>query len=332
MTDSSSRGDSVRPSAINAALVRRAHWQLHFCVLVWGFTAILGKLITVPTIDLVWWRLLIVVSSLCLFPRTWTGLRQLSPRLIAIYAGIGVLIAAHWLTFYGAIRLANASVAVTCLAVAPVFLAVVEPFIARRRFDWRELLLGIAVIPGVALVVGGIPDDMHAGVAMGIFSTLLVAFFVALNKRYIEHADPVVVTGIELGAGLLFVTALVPWTPAGFAGLLQLPSAADTLLLLILGLGCTLLPFTLSLFALRRISAFSAQLAINLEPLYAIVLAALLLGEQQELGLRFYLGVGIVMATVFAHPLLTRRTELVAPDALAADAIADEAPQPVRVE
>ena len=145
----------------------KAHWQIHFCVLLWGFTAILGKLISLPALELVWWRLLIVTACLALVPRVWRGLRAQSPRLTAIYAGIGVLVTLHWLTFYGAIKLANASVAVTCLALAPGFLALVEPWIARRPFDWRELLLGVAVLPGVALVVGGIPAGMHVGVLVG---------------------------------------------------------------------------------------------------------------------------------------------------------------------
>src|SRR5690606_9732702 len=108
----------------------------------------------------VWWRMLIVVAALALLPRVWRGLRTLTPRLAAGYAGIGVLVGLHWLTFYGAIKPANASVAATCIALAPVFTAVIEPWVARRPFRLRELVLGVAVLPGVALVVGGVPDGM----------------------------------------------------------------------------------------------------------------------------------------------------------------------------
>ncbi len=295
----------------------KAQLQIHFCVLLWGFTAILGKLITLPALGLVWWRMLIVVALLLLMPRVWRGLRALPLRLVAIYAGIGVLVSLHWLTFYGAIKLANASVAATCIALAPVFLALVEPWIAGRRFDARELLLGVAVVPGVALVVGGVPAEMRLGVIVGVLSALLVAIFGALNKRYVEHSDPLVVTGLELGAGALFLTVAAPLLQAG-AGLaspFSLPGAHDAVLLLVLAVGCTLLPFALSLVALRRLSAFSAQLAVNLEPVYAIGLAVLLLGEQRELGGSFYLGVAIVLAAVFLYPLLSRR----APQAMHAE-------------
>ena len=131
---------------------RKALFQIHFCVLLWGFTAILGKLITLAALPLVWWRMLLVSAALLCVPRVWRGLRATPPRLLLIYAGIGVVVALHWLTFYGAIKLANASVAATCIAMCPAFLAIVEPWIARRPFEPRELMLGAAVIPGVARV------------------------------------------------------------------------------------------------------------------------------------------------------------------------------------
>jgi drug/metabolite transporter (DMT)-like permease len=287
-----------------------AHLQIHACVLLWGFTAILGKLITLAALPLVWWRMLLVVAALLLVPRVWRGLRAMPPRLLLAYAGVGVLVALHWLTFYGAIKLANASVAATCMALATVFTALVEPRLAKRRFSRTELLLGIAVLPGVAMVVGGLSPEMRVGVAVGALSALFVAFFGSLNKRLVEYADPLTVTTVELGAGTLALTLLapaMPWIFPAFAGdLWLLPDAGDALWLLLLAFACTLLPFALSLVALRHISAFTAQMAVNLEPVYAIVLAILLLGEQHELTPLFYLGVAIILAAVFLHPLLRR--------------------------
>lgn len=250
--------------------------------------------------------MLLVAGALLLVPRVWRGWLSLSGRLKLIYAGIGALVALHWLTFYGAIKLANASVAVTCIALAPVFLAVVEPLLTGKRFEPRELALGVAVVPGVALVVGGVPHGMRLGVAVGALSALLVALFGALNKRYIERADPLTVTAVELGAGALFLIA-VAWAVPALGKPLTLPDLHDWMLLALLAYACTLLPFALSLVALRQLSAYSAQLAINLEPVYAIVLAIPLLGEQRELSLQFYLGVAIVLLAVFAHPWIARR-------------------------
>ena len=298
----------------------KAQLQIHFCVLLWGFTAILGKLITLPALPLVWWRMLLVVAALALLPGVWRGLRAMPPKLMLAYCGIGALVALHWLTFYGAIKLANASVAATCIALAPVFTAVVEPWLARRPFSPRELAFGLAVLPGVALVVGGVPDGMRTGIAVGALSALLVAVFSSLNKRLVDHGDPLTVTGLELGAGTLLLTLLAPLMPLifpSFAGdLLVLPSLHDGALLLVLSLLCTLLPFALSLIALRHLSAYGVQLVTNLEPVYAIVLAIVLLGEQKELTPLFYLGVAIILAAVFLHPLLNRSKRVEHPEVL----------------
>jgi drug/metabolite transporter (DMT)-like permease len=310
------RNASIMPLTPTA----KARLQIHFCVLLWGFTAILGKLITLAALPLVWWRLLIVTAALALVPSVWRALRRMPLRRILAYAGIGVLVALHWLTFYGSIKLANASIASTCIALSPVFLALTEPLLTRKPFEPRELLLGIAVVPGVALVVGGVPSGMHLGIAVGALSALLVAIFGALNKRMVEHGDPLTVTAIELGAGALALTLLAPVLaivfPQQASTLWVVPDARDAWLLLTLALACTLLPFALSLVALRHMSAFSAQLAINIEPVYAILLAIVLLNEQHDLSTQFYVGVAIVLAAVFLHPLVRRRTAVAQPELL----------------
>lgn len=291
----------------HSAAQRKAFWQIHFCVLLWGFTAILGKLITLPAQALVVWRMLLVGLFLAMLPKVWRGLKTMPARLMAIYAGIGVIVALHWLTFYGAIKLANASVAVSCLALGSIFAAVVEPALTGRKHEASELLLGILVVPGVVLLVGGVPSGMHLGVAIGIFSSFLTAVFATLNKRYVHEAEPEAVTFIEMsvGAAALALSASLYF---GIDATFITPDARDFGLLLILALACTLLPFILSLHALRHISAFSTQLALNLEPVYAIVIAALWLHEYQELTPQFYIGVAIVLSVVFLQPLIQGRT------------------------
>ena len=195
---------------MSASPTTKTQLQIHFCVLLWGFTPILGKMISLTALPLVWWRMLIVVAALAFVPRVWRGLRAMPLKLILAYCGIGVVVALHWLTFYGAIKLSNASVAVTCIALAPAFTSVIEPWLTRRPFSWRELAFGVAVLPGVALVVGGVPDGMRLGVAVGALSALLVAIFGSFNKRLVEHADPLTVTAVELGAGTVALTALAP--------------------------------------------------------------------------------------------------------------------------
>jgi drug/metabolite transporter (DMT)-like permease len=284
---------------------RKALLQIHLCVVIWGFTAVLGKMISLPAFALVWWRMFLVVAALALIPAFWRGLRQMSARTIAIFSGIGVIVALHWVTFYGAIKLSNASVAATCMGVAPIMMSIVEPWITRKRFDPRELLIGVAAIPGVMLVVGGTPQGMRLGIAVGVLSALLVSVFGSLNKRFVERGEPMAVTGLELASGTAFLT-LLALVFGGDAMQLPVPGMRDGVLLLVLSLVCTLFPFALSLVALRNLSAFSAQLAVSLEPVYAVFLAMLLLNEQRELGLQFYAGLVIILGSVFAHAAMRR--------------------------
>ncbi|MBL8488556.1 MAG: DMT family transporter [Rhodocyclaceae bacterium] len=274
--------------------------QIHLCVLLWGFTAILGKLISLGALPLVFWRMAIVAACLFLWPQVWRTLAAASGPRLARAAGIGVLVTVHWLCFYGAIKLANASVAATCMGLAPVFLSLIEPVLFGRPFAPRELWLALAAIPGIALVVGGIPAAMQSGFWLGALAALLAAVFAAQNKRLSTEMPALALTAVEMGAGVLLLGVLIPAWPL-LGAQFELPGLADTGWLLVLALACTLFPFALSLVALRRLSVFSAQLAVNLEPVYAVVLAALLLGESRELGPAFYLGVAIILGSVFAH-------------------------------
>jgi drug/metabolite transporter (DMT)-like permease len=301
-------GESLLIDPAARAARTRAWLQLHFCVVLWGFTAIFGRLISLPALPLVWWRMALVGVALIAVPKFWRGVRGLSARQIAIYAGIGILVALHWLTFYGSIKLSNASVGATCMALMSVLMAFIEPLIVRRKFDPRELLFGLAVIPGVLLVIGGTPSEMRLGIAVGVLSVTILCVFGALNKRYISRAEALTVTGIEMISGALFLTCVGPLLLGSYV-MFRMPSPQDSLFLLALAFGCTLLPFTLGLVAMRHLSAFSTALALNLEPVYAIVLAILLLDEQRELAWPFYLGVAIILGVVVLHARMMRTDE-----------------------
>lgn len=298
---------------------RTAWLQIHLCVFLWGFTAIIGKLITIPALPLVLWRMLMVSAMLMILPRVWRGLKALSRRHLLAFLGVGIIVALHWLTFYAAVKLANASVAATCMALIPVFLCFIEPLVTGRPFLLRELLLGLLVLPGIALVVGGTPDAMNAGIAVAVVSALLAALFSAYNKRLIHRTDALSATALEMLGGGAFVLVLTlvlnmlpiaPWEAGALLplpqDLLAVPGRTDMFWLLVLGVACTLLPFALSLVALRHLSAYASSLAVNMEPLYAIVLAIFILGEQRELNATFYLGAAIILCVVLVYPYVVR--------------------------
>lgn len=296
---------------------RTAWLQIHLCVFLWGFTAIIGKLITLSALPLVLWRMLMVSALLLLVPKVWRAALRLSPRHLLAFLGVGVIVALHWLTFYAAVKLANASVAATCMALIPVCLCFIEPMVTGRPFVRRELFLGLLVLPGVALVVGGTPDAMNAGIVVAIVSAFLAALFTAYNKRLILRTDALSATALEMLGGGLFVLAMTlllaalplpAWESGALlpapAQLLAVPQGSNLLWLLVLALACTALPFALSLVALRQLSAYASSLAVNMEPLYAILLAILILGEQRELDLYFYLGAAIILCVVLVYPVL----------------------------
>lgn len=292
----------------------RAYLYLHFCVFLWGFTAILGKLITLKAVPLVWWRVSLASATLLfLIPqKQWQGLsRAVVPRLVLI----GALVGLHWLCFYGAIKLSNASVAVATMATTSFFAALTEPWLLRQKVKWYELGIGLLILPGMALVVGNINWEMRMGFLVGLVGAFLAAVFAALNKKVIEKGPPppLVMSFVELFAATGVCSLVLPvllWqspeTPV-------LPTHQDWIWLLVLVWVCTLLPYYLTLKAMRHISAFAINLTINLEPVYGVLLAVLLFREDKELNPHFYLGMSVILLAVLSHPFLKNTFEKASP-------------------
>lgn len=267
----------------------------------------MGRLISLDAVSLVWWRMLLAALALLLLPATWRGLAKLNSQRVLICAGIGVLLAISWILFYLSIKLTNASVAVICLGASPLFISLFGPWITRTAYQKGNVILSGLILLGLILVAGGIPEDMYLGLAVGLLSAASLAAFSGLNKRYASQLPALSATSIEMAAGAFFIAVLIALFPhlgASFA----LPDAHNFYLLLILALVMTAIPMALLLVALRRISVFAQQTAVNLEPLYAIILAVPILGEAQELSLVFYLGALIIVATVLLEPLHNSRT------------------------
>jgi drug/metabolite transporter (DMT)-like permease len=288
---------------------RRAYLELHLAVLLFGLTAILGDLIQLTALVLVWWRVLLTSGSLLPFVKARHLLRDLGRPLLFRFMGIGVLVALHWLTFYGAIKLSNASITLVCMATTSFFTAFLEPLIVKRPFRWYEMALGLLIIPGMVLVVNNIQPGMVWGLIAGLTSAFLAATFATFNKKYLANVHPSRVTFVELGSAWLFLSIILGFfliTGRDFGAWLP-ASNLDWFYLLILAFLCTNLAYTLSLRALRHLSAFAANLTVNLEPVYGIILAWLLLNEQEDLDPGFYWGVVIILLAVFSYPIIRRR-------------------------
>jgi drug/metabolite transporter (DMT)-like permease len=285
---------------------RRAYLYMHIAIVLWGFTAIFGKLISLDEGLLVWYRMLISSITTGVYLYFSRGFQFPTRNQLIHLSGIGTLITLHWITFYGAIKASNVSVAISCFSTVAVFTALLEPMLSGKLPRWRELLLGITVALGVYVIFSG--SEIHGkGIVLSLASALLASLFTIFNKRISRTHSPGMISFIELGTGFIFLSLCLPvWFSINNSGF-AIPDSNDFIYLFLLSAICTTLAFTLSLKALQHVNAFTMNLSVNLEPLYSIVLAMILFQEHELLGLRFYVGSAIILAAVVFHGIITLR-------------------------
>ncbi len=285
---------------------QKAYLQLHLAVLLFGITAILGKVITLDSIALVWNRLWIAVLALIFIPGALRGLKTINTPSLLRFIGIGIIVALHWITFYGSIKLGNnASVTLACLATTSLFTSILEPIITKSKFKLVELLLGIIVVIGI-LFLTGVGESFYMAILVGLVSAFLAALFSTLNKKYIGSQNSISVSVIELFSGFLFISVMMPLINSFLPQNSWIPTSNDWIYLIILGVFCTSVAYVLALNSLKELSAFIATLSVNLEPVYGIILAVWLLNEDQDLNLDFYVGTAIILLAVVLHPIITK--------------------------
>jgi drug/metabolite transporter (DMT)-like permease len=274
-------------------------------VFVWGFTAILGRLITLGALPLVWYRIGLVV----LVMGGLIAARGLSFRVSAVlarrFAVVGLLVAVHWLLFYGCIKYAGVVVAVLCLSSGTFFTACLEPVIFGRRPTAGELVIGLLVMVGVSLLVKVEAHGDALGLAMGLGSSFFSAWFGTLNGRLTREVHGEVMTFYELAAAWVVTSLVFAWRPYDFVGP-QAVSLRDAALVVALAVGCTVLPWLWSLRVLKTLSPYSMALAVSLEPVYAMVLAWFLFPAAEQLTWRFYSGAAVLLGLVAANTWLKR--------------------------
>ncbi len=285
----------------------KAYLQMHIATFLWGLTAILGKMISIGEFPLVWYRVFFVSICMLLLPGLLKQLKQLNRKTILLLSGIGVLLSLHWVAWYGSIKYANASVAVSCIASVSLFVSILEPILNRTAFDKSNIILGIMVIPGILLINQSLELQYKFGFLLGILAAFLAAVFAVLNKRYTQNIAPNTITFVQMLSGWLFLSLCLPFYLKIQPGNFHLPDGKDFVLLLILSLFCTVIPYNLFLKTLKATDAFTTSLINNLEPVYGIILAAILLHENKELNWKFYIGTLIILSAVFIHAYLSNR-------------------------
>jgi drug/metabolite transporter (DMT)-like permease len=299
--------------------------KLHFIVFIWSFTVVLGKLISVPAVELVFYRAtfagLIMGAFLLLFKRKSL---LLPPKEIFKLLLTGLVVAGHWILFFAAAKVSNISICLVGLSTASFWTSIIEPFINKRAIKWYEILLGLCIVVGLYIIFQfGIKAEYILGLCMAILSALLAAVFSTLNSRFTNRYEPQTITTYEmLGAGsgiaLFFPSYAAYLSERGSLDLAlknlpnfanqswvsYLPFPTDVLFLAILIGVCTLYAYSASVELLRRIPVFMTNLTINLEPIYGIILAVLFFNEGEELNLQFFIGTAIILLSILAYPFI----------------------------
>lgn len=277
--------------------MKKAFIQLHIAVFLAGFTAILGKLITLNEALLVWYRLLLTVVILGVIMLYKKQLKLIAWKDILKIAGVGAVIAFHWVSFYGSVKYANVSVALVCFSATGFFTALLEPLFLRIRIVFAELLLGMLAISGIYIIFDFHPQ-YKLGIIFGIISAFGSAIFPILNKQLLLRFTPRVLTLYELGSGFIVLTFLLPVYLLFYKAEYYVPSLSDWGWLVVLAVLCTVVSFDLQLNALKKISAFTANLTYNLEPVYGIILAFIFFRENKLFHNEFYIGLGLILLAI----------------------------------
>ncbi len=284
--------------------MKNAYFKLHASVFLFGFSGILGKLITLQEGLLVWYRMMFTAISLGLILYFGKKFKKISRREILRISFVGFIIAVHWVTFYGAIKYSNVSITVSCFASSALFTALVEPAMTKSKIRPSELILGLFAILGVYLIFS-FQTLYSTGIIIALVSALLASVFTVMNKKLTTTYDTSTIVFWEITSGFLFLTILLPAYLYIFPSPQILPSKIDFFWLLIHSLFCTTLAFTLSLSALRELTPFTVNLAINLEPIYGIIMAFLIFQENKDLSSGFYWGTAIILISVFGQAIIS---------------------------
>ena len=272
---------------------------LHIAVFLAGWTGIFGRMISLGGLPLVWYRMLVSVVTLILVLALTRRLHKVGWKVVAQIAGCGVLMALHWVAFFASIQTANVSVGVACIATSCFFTTLFEPLINRTRISWKEILISFISIAGVLLIFS-LDVRYRLGIALGLLSAALYSIFAILNVNVATRTGQDTPTMLlwELIGGALFLTLCIPLQARLMPAEPILPAGNDWIWLLLLGSVFTIVPFLFQIHALRKLSAFTVNLTYNLEPVYSIVLAALLFHETREVGWSFWVGLVLLILSV----------------------------------
>lgn len=277
---------------------------LHITIFIWGFTGILGALISVNAIQLVWYRVMIAsVSLLIWFLGRKIDIRVSKKQFLQFFF-TGSIVAIHWILFFHTIKVANVSVSLICLSSVTLFTAVLEPLVKKYRLSKGDIIIGLIIISGIYLIFK-FETQYTAGIIFGLLSAVAASFFSTINSTLVQKNNPSIIGFYELSGAFFWITLYRFFDGSLFSETFQI-SMADWLYLLLLGTVCTALAYVAGVGVMRTLSAFRVALITNLEPVYGILLAFFLFGSREQMTGGFYLGSLLILSAVFLYPVYKR--------------------------
>ena len=288
----------------------RSYLHLHFIVFIWGFTAVIGALITLDALPLVWYRMSIGLLIVLLYVLYKKLPLKVPRRTVFGFLIAGLIIALHWLTFFKAIKVSNVSVTLACLSTGAFFTSLLEPIFYKRRVIGYEVLFGLFVVAGLYIIFR-FQGDYFYGIVLALTSAFLSAVFSIINGKYAVAAkyDPAIISLYEIFGGVFFLSIYLLFT-GSFTGNFFNVSGSDWMWLFILGSFCTAYAFIVSVKVMKHLSPYTVMLTINMEPIYGIILALIVFNEKEKMDWTFYLGAGIILMTVILNGILKNYTKI----------------------
>ena len=279
--------------------------SLHLMVVILGLTGVFGKLISLSAIHLVWYRMGIAFISLAIFLAFKKQLFSVSKKDFIGLLGVGALVTFHWLCFFESIKVSTVSVAVVCLATSSLFSALIEPFFFKRKFLFYEVIMGVVVLVALAFIMGT-ETKYFWGYFYGIMAALLATLFTLFNAKYINKVGAAKITMIEMLSGVIIISCIL-FFQQDYTVFTTKISVTDLTYLILLGTLCTAMVFVWLTEIMRHITPYSLIMAINLEPVYSIIFALIIFGDNELMSSSFYLGSCVIIGIVFLDGYLKNR-------------------------
>ncbi len=287
------------PAALNKNLI-----ILHFTVFIWGFTGILGKLISISAVQLVWYRVLIASVTLFLYFNFNKTVFRVNRSTFLKLISTGALVGGHWILFFLSIKLSTVSVSLVCLSSITLFTAIFEPLINKKRISKLEIIAGVLIILGI-LIIFKFESQYTKGIIAGLTSAVFASLFSIINARQVKKYEAPVIAFYELSGAFVWISIFLAVTN-GFDKSMIL-GRTDIGYLLLLGTICTSLAYVAGVSVMRELSAFRVALITNLEPVYGIIMSFLFFGDMNKMTMGFWVGAIIILSTIFLFPVAQKQ-------------------------